>query len=66
VGVELDEIPYLAANSDVRIEAGMVLAVEPKIVFPGRGIVGVEDTVLVTTREPEVLTVTPRELAILE
>ena len=65
VGVELDEIPYLAANSDVRIEAGMVLAVEPKIVFPGRGIVGVEDTVLVTTDEPEVLTTTPRELVIL-
>jgi Xaa-Pro dipeptidase len=65
VGVELDEIPYLAAGSDLAIEAGMVLAVEPKIVFPGRGIVGVEDTVLVTTGDPEVLTITPRELAIL-
>ncbi len=65
VGVELDEIPYLAAGSDLTIEAGMVLAVEPKIVFPGRGIVGVEDTVLVTTGDPEVLTITPRELAIL-
>jgi Xaa-Pro aminopeptidase len=65
VGVELDEIPYLAANSDMPIEAGMVLAVEPKIVFPGRGIVGVEDTVRVTTGDPEYLTVTPRELAIL-
>jgi Xaa-Pro aminopeptidase len=63
--VELDEIPYLAAGSDLAIEAGMVLAVEPKIVFPGRGIVGVEDTVLVTTGDPEVLTITPRELAIL-
>jgi Xaa-Pro dipeptidase len=65
VGVELDEIPYLAANADMTIEAGMVLAVEPKIVFPGRGIVGVEDTVLVTTGDPEVLTITPRALAIL-
>jgi len=65
VGVELDEIPYLAANSDMTIEAGMVLAVEPKIVFPGRGIVGVEDTILVTTGDPEYLTITPRELAIL-
>jgi len=65
VGVELDEIPYLAAGSDLRIEAGMVLAVEPKIVFPGRGIVGVEDTVLVTTGEPEFLTITPRELVTL-
>jgi Xaa-Pro aminopeptidase len=65
VGVELDEIPYLATGSNLTIEAGMTLAVEPKIVFPGRGIVGVEDTVLVTTGDPEVLTVTPRELVVL-
>lgn len=31
----------------------MTLAVEPKIVFPGRGIVGVEDTILVTSGDPE-------------
>ena len=65
VGVELDEIPYLSAGSDLVIEAGMTLAVEPKIVFPGRGIVGVEDTILVTTGDPEYLTFTPRELIIL-
>ncbi len=65
VGVELDEIPYLARGSDSILEAGMTLAVEPKIVFPGRGIVGVEDTILVTTGDPEYLTVTPRELAVL-
>ncbi|MBI2001526.1 MAG: aminopeptidase P family protein [candidate division NC10 bacterium] len=65
VGVELDEIPYLAAGTNLTIEAGMTLAVEPKIVFPGRGIVGVEDTVLVTTGDPEFLTVTPRALVVL-
>ena len=64
VGVELDEIPYLAVGSNLIIEAGMTLAVEPKIVFPGRGIVGVEDTILVTGGEPEYLTFTPRELVI--
>lgn len=31
----------------------MTLAVEPKIVFPGRGIVGVEDTILVRSGDPE-------------
>jgi Xaa-Pro dipeptidase len=65
VGVELDEIPYLAAGSNLTIDAGMTLAVEPKIVFPGRGIVGVEDTILVTTGDPECLTFSPRELTIL-
>jgi Xaa-Pro dipeptidase len=65
VGVELDEIPYLGAGPNLTIEAGMTLAVEPKIVFPGRGIVGVEDTILVTSGDPEYLTFTPRELVIL-
>jgi Xaa-Pro aminopeptidase len=65
VGVELDEIPYLGVRSNPTIEAGMTLAVEPKIVFPGRGIVGVEDTILVTSGDPEYLTFTPRELTIL-
>jgi Xaa-Pro aminopeptidase len=31
----------------------MTPAAEPKIVFPGRGILGVEDTILVTTGDPE-------------
>jgi Xaa-Pro aminopeptidase len=52
-------------RSNPTIEAGMTLAVEPKIVFPGRGIVGVEDTILVTSGDPEYLTFTPRELTIL-
>jgi Xaa-Pro dipeptidase len=65
VGVELDEIPYLAKGSDLIVEAGMTLAVEPKIVFPRRGVVGVEDTILVTTGDPEFLTVTPRDLVVL-
>jgi len=65
VGVELDEIPYLGVGSNPTIEAGMTLAVEPKIVFPSRGMVGVEDTILVTSGDPEYLTFTPRELTIL-
>jgi Xaa-Pro dipeptidase len=65
LGVELDEIPYLAKGYDMTLEAGMTLAVEPKIVFPGRGIVGVEDTVLVTAGDPECLTFTPRDLVVL-
>lgn len=65
VGVELDEIPYLGAGPNLTIQASMTLAVEPKIVFPDRGIVGVEDTILVTSGDPEYLTFTPRELVIL-
>lgn len=65
VGIELDEVPHLARGSSVVLQAGMTLAVEPKIVFPGLGIVGVEDTVLVTDGDPDCLTFTPREIAVL-
>jgi Xaa-Pro aminopeptidase len=64
VGIELDEIPHLAKGSSVALQAGMTLAVEPKIVFPGLGIVGVEDTFLVTDGDPVPLTFTPREIAV--
>ena len=40
-------------------------SLEPKIVFAGRGVVGVENTVLVSTGPPERLTITPRELVVL-
>lgn len=43
----------------------MTLAVEPKIVFPGRGIVGVEETLRVRTGGRGYLTFTPRELVVL-
>ncbi|MFB3817293.1 MAG: M24 family metallopeptidase [Candidatus Methylomirabilales bacterium] len=62
VGVELDELPVLGRGSDLRLEPGMTLAIEPKIVCPGLGMVGLEDTLLVTEGGPEVLTVTPRDI----
>ncbi len=34
VGLELDELPVIAAN-DAVLEPGMVFALEPKFVFPG-------------------------------
>jgi Xaa-Pro aminopeptidase len=50
VGLEIDEWPVIGRNSDTILEKGMVLAVEPKFVFPGQGIVGVENTFLVTEK----------------
>jgi len=43
----------------------MTLAIKRNIVFPGRGVVAIEDTVLVTTGPPESLTITSRELVVL-
>ena len=45
VGVEIDEYPFLARGfTDMTLEVGMVFAFEPKLVFPGIGAVGIENT----------------------
>lgn len=48
IGLAIDEYPVLARGFDLPLEAGMVLAVEPKIGIPGFGMVGVENTFEVT------------------
>jgi Xaa-Pro aminopeptidase len=55
VGLELNELPVLVGNMELVLEQGMVMAVEPKFVFPGIGSVGVEDTLVVTDRGMEPL-----------
>ena len=56
VGLELNELPFLAQGQAYPLEEGMTFAVEPKIVFPGEGAVGLENTVLVTHDGYEILT----------
>ncbi len=56
IGLELNELPFLAQGHSYPLEEGMTFAVEPKIVFPGEGSVGLEDTVLVTRDGYEILT----------
>ncbi len=48
IGLEIDEWPVLARGFRAPLEAGMVIAVEPKFTFPGRGVVGIENTYVVT------------------
>ena len=48
VGVELDEYPFLAAGQKLALQTGMTLALEPKLIFPQKGVVGVENTHVVT------------------
>jgi Xaa-Pro dipeptidase len=56
IGLELNEFPFLAQGQAYPLEEGMTFAVEPKIVFPGEGSVGLENTVLVTQDGYEILT----------
>jgi Xaa-Pro dipeptidase len=62
VGLELDEIPVIAPKFDTPLEPGVVLAVEPKVFYPGLGGVGVENTYLITDGACERLTVCPMEI----
>jgi Xaa-Pro aminopeptidase len=62
VGLELDEIPVIAPKFDAPLEAGVVLAVEPKVFYPGLGGVGVENTYVITETGCERLTVSPMEI----
>jgi len=48
VGLELDELPVIGRGSDTLLAEGVVIALEPKFVFPGRGAVGIENTFVVS------------------
>lgn len=48
VGLELDEYPILAKGQTMPLKAGMTIALEPKVIFPGKGVVGIENTHIVT------------------
>ena len=65
LGLELDEWPVIGKNSHHLLEAGMVIALEPKLVFPGEGVVGVENTFLVTDHGMEKLNRFPDDIVII-
>jgi len=48
IGLEVDEFPFLASGQDLQLQAGMTIALEPKLIFPGKGVVGIENTHVVT------------------
>ena len=56
MGLAIDEYPAIAKGFDLPLEEGTVLAIEPKIGIPGVGMVGVENTFVVTPRGGKSLT----------
>jgi len=62
IGLELNELPFIALGQKYPLEEGMTFAVEPKIVFPGEGAVGIENTVAVTRNGYELLTPVSQEI----
>jgi Xaa-Pro dipeptidase len=65
IGLELNEPPALARSVGVPLVEGSVMAVEPKLVFPGLGAVGIENSYVVRSGGPERLTVADDDLPVL-
>lgn len=61
IGLDIHEAPRLAARQSLKLEAGMVVTVEPGIYLPGWGGVRIEDDILVTKGGSEVLTTVPKQ-----
>ena len=62
IGLEINEAPVLAPRMKQELEPGMVFALEPKIVLPGIGPVGIENSWAVTTDGLEKLTLCKEEI----
>ena len=66
VGLLVHEAPRLAQESRSVLEAGNVVTVEPGIYLSGLGGIRIEDLVIVTDGEPEILTTFPKDLRALD
>ncbi|MBW2645963.1 MAG: M24 family metallopeptidase [Deltaproteobacteria bacterium] len=65
IGLVLDEFPAIAKKIDYPLKENMVIAVEPKKGLEGIGLVGIENTFLVTSKGGERLTPGSDEITIL-
>jgi Xaa-Pro aminopeptidase len=66
IGLVVHEAPRLAQESTSVLEAGNVVTVEPGIYLSGVGGIRIEDLVIVTDGEPEILTTFPKDLRTLD
>ncbi len=65
VGLELDEFPVIAQGFKVPLQIGQTIAIEPKFVIPGKGVIGIENTFAVTADGGQKLTDIPDEIVFL-
>jgi len=66
IGLEINEAPVFAPRVKQELQPGMVFALEPKIVLPGVGPVGIENSWVVNEHGVEKLTICLEEIIDLE
>ena len=66
LGIELDEWPALARGTRIPLDKGMTFAFEPRVFLTGIGVLGIEDTFVLTEEGPEQITVTGGEIKVLD
>ncbi len=63
IGLELDELPIICQGGKEILQPGMTVAVEPKFFFPGEGVVGIEDDLVIEGKDgARYLSSTPRDI----
>jgi len=62
VGLEIHEPPRVGAEQKTRLQAGMVVTIEPGVYWPGKFGIRIEDMVAVTKNGGQVLTPAPKAL----
>ena len=62
-GLQIHEAPLMRPDSELVLQAGMVVTVEPGIYIPDWGGIRIEDDVLITPDGREVLTSVPKDFA---
>lgn len=65
LGMQIHEPPRISWLSSARLQSGNVITIEPGIYIPNEGGVRIEDNVLITNGNCDVLTRAPKELIIL-
>ncbi|WP_336885104.1 Xaa-Pro peptidase family protein [Caldalkalibacillus salinus] len=66
MGLDVHEGPSLSTKSNIALEPGMVVTVEPGIYLSGIGGVRIEDDIVVTEHGNEILTTSTKELLVVE
>jgi Xaa-Pro aminopeptidase len=65
IGLVIDEFPVIAGRVESPLQENMIIAVEPKKGIAGIGLVGVENTFLVTEQGGEKLTPGSDEITVI-